>query len=712
VSSDDGSDLPDEVVLGGRSRHLQALELGAEPHVGEQLVAVLVKVKERLRPSIEDATGLLPEPVDLAKPTEKGLQSIERVRSCMTHIAMMPPKRRAEPGRPPPALARVLQSVDPHLRTFRGVTAPVSRRRAVRRLWSEVKDVLGEKTRLLWVLLAVSIVGGFSEAGLLYAIVRVAVALANDVKHVDLAMGPLPDLRLSIGAGFTIALVCLGIMTTLSIVEARISARLATDALTDARKRLFRAFTAASWEGQSTERDGRLQELMTTYVMRLAQAITTLAKGLVAMASFLTLLGSAFVVDFIPAAISLLAVALLYLLLRPINSRTKVISRQSADENVAYASRIAESVALAREVHVFHVGDEVVADVDAFADVAALSAFKTRWLGNVTPSLYQSAAMLLLLIGLIGVYWGGPSRVAELAAVVLLLVRSLTYSQQVQTVTQQAAEIAPYVEGLREQLVQYESMRVDTGGKHINSVGTLELSRVSFRYEPEVPVLSDITFSVRPGESIGIVGPSGAGKSTLVQLLLRLRHPDAGTYRVGGMDALAVDPASWYKHFAFVPQDNKLLYGTVAQNIAFYRLGITRSDVEEASRRAQLDDDVRQWPEGYDTAIGHGAQDLSGGQLQRLALARALVGRPSVLILDEPTSALDLRSERLVQRTLEALHGEVTMFIVAHRMSTLSICDRVLVLRDGCVEAFGPPAELRRASGFYQEAMQLLRGSQ
>ncbi|MEY2420893.1 MAG: ATP-binding cassette, subfamily bacterial [Acidimicrobiaceae bacterium] len=563
--------------------------------------------------------------------------------------------------------------------------------------------MLGERIRLLWVLLAVSTVGGFAEAALLYAIVRVAVALAADAGHVDLALGSLPDFRVSIGEGFAVALIALAIMTGLAVAESWISARLSTEALTKARKRLFHAFVSASWQTQSQEREGRLQELMTTYVMRLSSSVTTLAKGLVALVTFLTLLTSAFIVDFVPAAVSLGAVVLLYLILRPLNTRTKATSRVSAQQNVEYASRISESVGLAREVHVFHVGDEVMADLDDFADVAARATFKTRLLGNLTPAVYQGMAMLLLLLGLIGVYIGGPSRVAELAAVVLLLVRSLSYSQQVQSVVQQAAEIAPYVEELNEQLQRYESMRTRSGDKTLHSVGRLALVDVSFRFDPEVPVLRDLSFEVEPGEAIGIVGPSGAGKSTLVQLLLRLREPDTGSYLVGDLDATAIDLASWYRHFVFVPQDNRLLYGTIAENIAFYRLGVDREAIEDAARRAQLHDDVQQWPDGYDTLVGHGAQELSGGQTQRLGLARALLGRPSVLILDEPTSALDLRSERLVQRTLEELHGQVTMFIVAHRMSTLSICDRVLVLRDGQIEAFGPPAELQGRAGFYQE---------
>ena len=546
---------------------------------------------------------------------------------------------------------------------------------------------------------------------MLYAIVRMAVALASNAGHVDLALGPLPDLRFSIVEGFAVALTALTIMTGLAVAEAWISARLSTDVLTDARKRLFRAFVTASWETQSGEREGRLQELMTTYVSKLSASVVTLAKGLVALVSFLTLLMSALVVDFIPAAVSLCAVGPLYVILRPLNGRTKAISRTSAGDNVEYASRIAESVGVAREVHVFHVSDEAIADLSRVADIAAESTFKTRLLGGITPALYQGVALLLLLGGLVGVYFGGPSQVAELAAVVLMLVRSLSYSQQVQSATQQAAEVSPYLEQLQEQLASYESVRVRSGGRALDRVERIEFADVSFHYEPDVPVLKRISFAVERGESIGIVGPTGSGKSTLVQLLLRLREPVKGSYLVSGSDSAEFDLASWFHRFAFVPQDNRLLYGSIADNIAFFRHKVDRAAIEEAARRAQLHDDVQQWPDGYDTLVGHGAQDLSGGQTQRLGLARALLGRPSVLILDEPTSALDVRSERLVQRTLEKLHGEVTMFIVAHRISTLSICDRVLVLRDGRIEAFASASELRRTDGFYRDTVQLLRAS-
>jgi ABC-type multidrug transport system fused ATPase/permease subunit len=206
---------------------------------------------------------------------------------------------------------------------------------------------------------------------------------------------------------------------------------------------------------------------------------------------------------------------------------------------------------------------------------------------------------------------------------------------------------------------------------------------------------------------VGIVGPSGGGKSTLVQVLLGLRSPQRGDYLVNGRPAADHDLATWFGQFVLVPQDNRLLRGTIADNIRFHRPHLDDDAVEQAARAAHLHDDVVALPEGYRTPVGAGATDLSGGQRQRLGLARALAGRPSVLVLDEPTSALDMRSEALVQETLEDLRGRLTMFIVAHRVTTLGRCDRIMVLRGGAIEDFDAPDELLRSNDFFREVHRL-----
>jgi ATP-binding cassette subfamily B protein len=231
----------------------------------------------------------------------------------------------------------------------------------------------------------------------------------------------------------------------------------------------------------------------------------------------------------------------------------------------------------------------------------------------------------------------------------------------------------------------------------------LALQDVSFEYVPGRPVLESLRLTVHRGETVGIIGPSGGGKSTLVQLLLGLRQPTAGRIVAGGVDLAAVRPASWAALTRLVPQDNEVIYGSVADNIRFYRSDATDAAVRSAAERAHLAPQIEALPEGYDTMIGLGAHTLSGGQRQRLGIARALLGDPALLILDEPTSALDPLAERMVLQTLRDIKASTTMILVAHRRSTLAICDRVVRIHEGTLTEVLDREELLDAVGSMPE---------
>jgi ATP-binding cassette subfamily B protein len=211
-------------------------------------------------------------------------------------------------------------------------------------------------------------------------------------------------------------------------------------------------------------------------------------------------------------------------------------------------------------------------------------------------------------------------------------------------------------------------------------------------------------------EVVGIIGPSGAGKSTLIQILLRLRAPDSGEYIVNGVPAGEYASGDWHQVFSYVPQEPRLMHASVADNIRYLRT-LDDDAVQRAGRLARIHDDVVSWPDGYDTIVGPRADAVSGGQQQRICLARALAARPSVLILDEPTSALDPHSESLIQESLTVLRDELTLFIIAHRMSTLDICDRVMVIVDGRLVAFAGKDELQHANSYYRSASLIAAGS-
>lgn len=226
--------------------------------------------------------------------------------------------------------------------------------------------------------------------------------------------------------------------------------------------------------------------------------------------------------------------------------------------------------------------------------------------------------------------------------------------------------------------------------------------RVGFSYDTRDAVLSELSFDVSRGEVLGIVGPTGAGKTTLLGLAARFFDPSSGTVLVNGVDARKVKLADLYHQVAIVTQDPFLFSASVRENIRCGRPGATDADVEEAARAAEVHDEILMLPQGYETVVGTGQRGLSGGQIQRLNIARAILKNASLLLLDEATSSLDSLTEMRVQRALDRLMEGRTTLVVAHRLSTLRNATRLLVLDGGHMIAFGPHDELLARSPFYR----------
>jgi ATP-binding cassette, subfamily B, bacterial len=237
--------------------------------------------------------------------------------------------------------------------------------------------------------------------------------------------------------------------------------------------------------------------------------------------------------------------------------------------------------------------------------------------------------------------------------------------------------------------------------------GRVRLEGVTFGYEPGRPVLHDVTLEARPGEVVALVGPTGAGKSSLVSLVPRFFDPWQGRVTFDGTDLRELQLASLRAQVAIVLQDPYLLPLTVAENIAYGRPDATREEIVAVAVAANADRFIRRLPEGYDTVIGERGVTLSGGEKQRLAIARALVKDAPVLILDEPTSALDAGTEALLLEGLQRLMVGRTTFIIAHRLSTLKQADRILVLHGGRTMEIGSPDELLAANGYYRRSFEL-----
>jgi subfamily B ATP-binding cassette protein MsbA len=231
--------------------------------------------------------------------------------------------------------------------------------------------------------------------------------------------------------------------------------------------------------------------------------------------------------------------------------------------------------------------------------------------------------------------------------------------------------------------------------------GEIAFEHVAFGYEADVPVLRDISFTITPGQTVGVVGPTGSGKSTVVSLVPRFRDTDAGTIKIDGVNICEYKLHPLRQQIGFVLQDTVLFSGTVRENIAFGRPDADDDDVVAAARLANADEFITRMPDGYDSHVGERGHTLSGGQRQRIGIARAFIRDSPILILDEPTASLDAESEELVIEGLERLMKGRTVIIIAHRLSTIRDADRILAIADGVVAEDGTHDELLALGGVY-----------
>jgi subfamily B ATP-binding cassette protein MsbA len=233
--------------------------------------------------------------------------------------------------------------------------------------------------------------------------------------------------------------------------------------------------------------------------------------------------------------------------------------------------------------------------------------------------------------------------------------------------------------------------------------GEIEFDHVAFAYSADAPVLTDVSFHIKPGQMVGVVGPTGCGKSTVVSLIPRFYDPVAGSVRIDGADIREYKHLALRDQIGYVLQEPGLFEGSVRDNIAFGKTGVTEAQILEAAKLANADEFIAKMPHGYDTMIGERGETLSGGQRQRIGIARAIIRDNPILILDEPTAALDTESEQLVMEALERLMKGRTVLTIAHRLSTIRDADKIIVLKGGVVAEEGSHDELIARDGVYAE---------
>jgi len=332
----------------------------------------------------------------------------------------------------------------------------------------------------------------------------------------------------------------------------------------------------------------------------------------------------------------------------------------------------------------------------------------------MTELIGVSVAMMILWIGAREVLLGGPGAMdsATLITFMIMVMRLLPPLKQLSQAPTTAQQSLASAERLFEVLDQPTEEQLDGGTRTVTELrDAIAFDEVSFSYGDD-PVLRDVSFVARRGEVVALVGASGAGKSTLVDLIPRFYEPTSGVIRLDGVDTREITLASLRGLTGIVSQDTVLFNDTVRSNIAYGAVGrFTDEQVAAAARAANAHGFITELPQGYETVLGERGTRLSGGQRQRLAIARALLTDPPILVLDEATSALDTESERLVQEAIDRLLAGRTVFVIAHRLSTVVHADQILVLERGEIVERGTHAELLALRGVYHRlhAAQLRR---
>lgn len=471
------------------------------------------------------------------------------------------------------------------------------------------------------------------------------------------------------------------------------------------RERLYRQMLLSSFSYLRAQKVGNFDHILVSDLKSSAKLFQFSTEVIGSVANLFSYAAVAFVLSPSIAGVTLVGGALFLLAWNPVFMRMHKHMRTLMRIRTDTAHAIGETLIGIKTIKALAVEKESLSRVRGYFDTTEMIERK-KDIVRLGAKLSVEPVSLLFIAGVFAVsYFYLSFDITTFIPIVYLIQQMFVRISKIQSSLHMVNDTLVPAERVAEMIAETEANKEPRGGSLPFKLDKeFALSHVQFSYRGE-PVFSDLSFSVKRGEFVGIIGPTGSGKTTMVDLLLRLMEPSHGCVLLDGTDASHFQIADWRKKIMYVPQESFLLNATIADNVRFLQDDISDAAVSEAIARAQLGSLVARVPKGMNTPVGERGAELSGGERQRIAIARALARNPDVLIFDEATSALDFETEASVKSVIDGLKGTVTIIVIAHRISTVLGADRIIALESGQIVEEGSPRELQANPHSYLSRM-------
>lgn len=490
--------------------------------------------------------------------------------------------------------------------------------------------------------------------------------------------------------------------TALMFIFSYISTKIVAAFEFDTRARLFRKALFTDWPYLLKQKIGHLENTLMLDVRMTAKLMQEFASLILDLTAFSMYAVVAVGISWRITSITLAVGFVVFIVSQLFMSKARKFTKQQIVLNKMIAHHVNEHISGLKTIKAARVERDVADKGEKFFENIKEITLRQSVMKHLLGSFMSPLSILFIVIVFAISYVQPGFSLAIFAATVYLIQRIFIHVNSAQKSIHIINDFLPHfvnVASLENKIEK--NMETDAGERNFSFENEAAFKDARFAYEERTPVLKGISFAVKRGEFMGIIGPSGAGKTTVVDLLLRLFQPQSGEILLDGIDIREIKLSEWRRNIGYVSQDIFLLNDTVAQNIKFYDESITRADIERAAKLANIYEFIEGLERGFNTVLGERGIRLSGGEKQRIVLARALARKPAILILDEATSALDAESEALIQKALERLKGGVTIIAIAHRISTIMKADKLLVLEEGKLREEGAPQSLLKDKDSY-----------